>query len=89
MREYESEEHFRSVLEQPELEFDVVRSSQLKFPVTDPLFRIAARARIIKREQLPEIYLRLPHRLRGARRALGVPIPGYRWVEAVGRKRTD
>jgi hypothetical protein len=22
------------------------------------------------------------------RRALGVPIPGYRWVEATGRKRT-
>jgi SAM-dependent methyltransferase len=87
MREYESEEHFRAVLEQPELEFDVVRSSQLKFPLTDPLFRIAALAHLIKREQLPEIYLRLPRRLRGARRALGVPIPGYRWVEAAGRKR--
>ncbi len=89
MREYESEEHFRSALEHPHLELEVVRSSQLKFPLTDPLFRIAALARIIKREQLPEIYLRLPHRLQGARRAFGVPIPGYRWVEAVGRKRTD
>jgi SAM-dependent methyltransferase len=89
MREYESEGHFRSVLEHPELELDVVRSSQLKFPLTDPLFRIAAQARIIKREQLPEIYLRLPRRLRGARRALGVPIPGYRWVEAAGHKRTN
>jgi SAM-dependent methyltransferase len=89
MREYESEEHFRSQLEHPELELDVVRSSQLKFPLTDPLFRIAALARIIKREQLPEIYLHLPRRLRGARRALGVPIPGYRWVEAAGHKRTN
>ena len=89
MREYESEEHFRSVLEHPELELDVVRASQLKFPLTDPLFRIAAMARLIKRDQLPEIYLRLPRRLRGARRALGVPIPGYRWVEATGRKRMD
>jgi len=89
MREYGSEVHFRSVLEYPELELDVVRSSQLKFPLTDPLFRIAAQARIIKREQLPEIYLRLPRRLRGARRALGVPIPGYRWVEAAGHKRTN
>jgi hypothetical protein len=87
MREYESEQHFRSVLEHPELELDVVRSSQLRFPVTDPLFRIAAAAHLIKREQLPEIYLRLPLRLRGARRALGVPIPGYRWVEATGRRR--
>jgi SAM-dependent methyltransferase len=87
MREYESEQHFRSVLEHPELEFEVVRSNQLKFPLTDPLFRIAALARVIKREQLPEIYLRLPRGLRGVRRTLGVPIPGYRWVEATGRKR--
>ena len=72
------------MLEQPEFELDVVRSSQLKFPLTDPLFRIAAMARLIKRAELPEIYLRLPRRLRGARRALGVPIPGYRWVEAAG-----
>jgi len=75
------------VLEHPDLELDVVRSSRLKFPLTDPLFRIAALAHVIKREQLPEIYLRLPRRLRGARRALGVPIPGYRWVEATGRKK--
>jgi SAM-dependent methyltransferase len=89
MREYESEEHFRSVLEHPELEFEVVRSSQLKFPLTDPLFRLAAAARVIKRADLPEIYLNLPRRLRGARRALGIPIPGYRWVEAVGHKRAS
>jgi SAM-dependent methyltransferase len=89
MREYESEDQFRSVLEQPELELDVVRSSQLKFPLTDPLFRIAAMAHLIKRAELPEIYLRLPRRLRGARRALGVPIPGYRWVEATGHRRAS
>ena len=89
MREYESEEHFRSVLTHPELQFDVVRSSRLKFPLTDPAFRIAALARLIKREQLPEIYLRLPRRLRGMRRTLAVPIPGYRWVEATGRKRAS
>ncbi|MDQ2966731.1 MAG: class I SAM-dependent methyltransferase [Actinomycetota bacterium] len=89
MREYESEQHFRSVLEHPKLRFDVVRSSQLKFPLTDPLFRIAALVRLIKREQLPEIYLRLPRALRGMRRTLGVPIPGYRWVEASGQKHTS
>jgi SAM-dependent methyltransferase len=87
MREYESEEQFGSALAHPELELDVVRSSQLKFPLTDFAFRMAALARLIKREQLPEIYLRLPRKLRGARRALGVPIPGYRWVEATGRRR--
>lgn len=87
MREYESEQQFRSVLEHPELEFDVVRSSQLKFPLTDPVFRIAAAAHLLKREKLPEIYLRLPRGLRQIRRTLAVPIPGYRWVEATGRKR--
>jgi hypothetical protein len=89
MREYESEQDFRSVLEHPELALDVVRSSQLKFPLTDPLFRIAALARLIRREQLPEIYLRLPRGLRGLRRTLGVPIPGYRWAEASGRKHSS
>ena len=89
MREYESEEDFRSALEHSRLEFDVVRSSRLKFPLTDPLFRIAALARVIKREQLPEIYLRLPRSLRAMRRTVAVPIPGYRWVEATGRKRSS
>jgi SAM-dependent methyltransferase len=87
MREYESEDQFRSVLEHPQLELDVVRSSQLKFPLTDPLFRIAAAAHLMKRESLPDVYLRLPRGLRQIRRTLGVPIPGYRWVEATGRKR--
>ena len=86
MREYESEDQFRAVLEHPELEVGVVRSSQLKFPLTDPLFRIAAKARLLDRAELPEIYLRLPRALRGARRTLGVPIPGYRWVEATGHR---
>ena len=60
MREYESEQQFRSVLEHPHLEFDVVRSNQLKFPLTDLAFRVAALAHLIKRERLPEIYLSLP-----------------------------
>src|SRR5436309_14144549 len=34
MREYESEHHFRDALAHPDLEFDVVRSSQLKAPLT-------------------------------------------------------
>jgi SAM-dependent methyltransferase len=88
MREYESEEHFRSALEHPELEFDVVRSSQLKAPLTDLVFRIAAVARLVRREQLPELYVRLPVWVTRARRLTGIPIPGYRWVEATGRKRS-
>jgi SAM-dependent methyltransferase len=86
MREYESEEQFRSVLEQPALTFDVVRSSQLKAPLTDLVFRVAALAHAIPRARLPELYLELPPWVTKARRATGIPIPGYRWVEATGRK---
>jgi hypothetical protein len=89
MREYESEEQFRSALSHPALEFDVVRSSQLKAPLTDLGFRMAALARLIRRDRLPELYLRLPKWVTRARRATGVPIPGYRWVEATGSKRTS
>ena len=79
--------HFRAVLEHPQLEFDVVRSNQLKFPLTDFMFRVAAVAHLVKRERLPELYLDLPRWVARARRATGIPIPGYRWVEATGRKR--
>src|SRR5512133_4242331 len=89
MREYESEEQFRAVLEHPQLRFDVVRSSQLKAPLTDLVFRVAAVAHLIKRERLPELYLELPGWVAKARRATGVPIPGYRWVEAAGRRRAS
>jgi tRNA-2-methylthio-N6-dimethylallyladenosine synthase len=69
-----------------ELEFDVVRSSQLKFPLSDFVFRAAALAHVVPRAKLPELYLNLPAWVAKARRAVGVPIPGYRWVEATGRK---
>jgi SAM-dependent methyltransferase len=87
MREYASEEDFRAVLEHPQLEFDVVRSNQLKFPLTDFMFRVASVAHLVKRERLPELYLNLPGWVSRARRGTGIPIPGYRWVEASGRKR--
>jgi SAM-dependent methyltransferase len=87
MREYTSEDHFRSVLTHPDLDLETVRSSQLKFPLTDFVFRLGSMARVVDRAALPEIYLRLPNWVSRARRATGVPIAGYRWVEAVGRKR--
>jgi SAM-dependent methyltransferase len=87
MREYGSEENFRDALAHPELELDVVRSSQLKFALTDFAARVAARMRLIRTEQLPELYVKGPRWLARARRGIGVPIPGYRWVEATGRKR--
>ena len=88
MREYGSEDEFRAVLEHPDLELDIVRSSQLKFPLTDAMLRAASAAHLVARERLPELYLQLPGWVARARRAVGVPIPGYRWVEAAGRKRT-
>jgi SAM-dependent methyltransferase len=87
MREYDSEQRFRAALEHPQLEIDVVRSSQLKFPLMDFVLRMAAKTRIVRDEDLPEAYVRGPAWLARARRAIGVPIPGYRWVEATGRKR--
>jgi hypothetical protein len=90
MREYESEEAFHSVLAHPQLRFDVVRSSQLKAPLTDLVFRVGAMAHLVKRERLPGLYLNLPPWVTKARRATGIPIPGYRWVETTGVKaRTD
>jgi SAM-dependent methyltransferase len=87
MREYASEERFRDALEDPRLELDIVRSSQLKFPLTDFALRMAAKARVLRTDELPEAYVRGPAWLANARRAIGVPIPGYRWVDATGRKR--
>src|SRR2546423_7112503 len=87
MREYASEDDFRAAVAHPDLELDVVRSSQLKFPLTDAVLRAASAGRLVARERLPELYLRLPRWVARARRAGGVPIPGYRWVEAAGRKR--
>jgi SAM-dependent methyltransferase len=87
MREYESEEQFREVLEHPQLQLDVVRSSQLKAPLTDLVFRVAALAPNRVGERLPGLYLDLPDWVTKARRATGIPIPGYRWVEATGTKR--
>lgn len=87
MREYESEGQFRAALAHPQLDFEVVRSSQLKFPLTDFALRMAAKTHVVAPEDLPELYVRGPAWLARARRAVGVPIPGYRWVEATGRKR--
>ena len=89
MREYASEQDFRFALAHPALEFDVVRSSQLKFPLTDFAVRVASRVGAISAEDLPEVYVKGPDWLAKARRAIGVPIPGYRWVEATGRKRVS
>jgi SAM-dependent methyltransferase len=86
MREYASEHAFRAALEHPHLRVDELVSRQLTFPLTDFAFRAASLARLIPRARLPELYLRLPRPVARLREAVGVPIPGYRWVEATGTK---
>jgi SAM-dependent methyltransferase len=85
MREYASEDAFADALAHPELVLEQVRARPLRFPVTDPLLRVAARARLLRSEQLATIYERSPTAER-AREALQLRVPGYSWVEAVGRK---
>jgi SAM-dependent methyltransferase len=86
MREYASESAFSEVLQHSALRLDVVQSSQLKFPLSDVFLRALASAGMIDREALSTFYLRAQF-LEQVRGALVVPIPGYRWVEATGRKR--
>jgi SAM-dependent methyltransferase len=85
MREYASEDAFSEALRHSALRLDVVQSSQLKFPLSDLFFRVLASARIIDRDALSTFYLRARLREK-VREALLVPIPGYRWVEATGRR---
>jgi SAM-dependent methyltransferase len=87
MREYASEAEFGQALAHPALEVDVLRSAQLKFPLTDFAVRALSAAGAIAPERLPELYVKGPHWLARARRTVGVPIPGYCWVEVAGRKR--
>jgi SAM-dependent methyltransferase len=87
MREYASEEEFRSVLEHDALELDVVQSSQLKFPLSDFVLRMAGLLRLIERDKLSTYYLRSTT-LERIREAVGIAIPGYRWVEATGHRIT-
>jgi SAM-dependent methyltransferase len=87
MREYPSEEAFRGVLEHDALELDAVQSSQLKFPLSDFVLRMAALVRLIERDKLSTYYLR-SSTLERIRASVGVTIPGYRWVEATGHRVT-
>jgi SAM-dependent methyltransferase len=85
VREYPSEDAFAAALVHPELEVEQVRSRPLRFPVADPALRLAARARLLSPERLTTIYERSRAAAR-AREKLQLRVPGYWWVEAVGRK---
>ena len=75
VREYESEQAFAAALAHPQLELVRVQSRPLRFPVLDPLLRLA-RTEVTVYERS-----RALARLRGA---VQLRVPGYRWVEATG-----
>jgi SAM-dependent methyltransferase len=82
VREYASEDAFAAALEHPQLELERVQSRALRFPVTDPLLRLLPGGRAA------DAYSR-SHALARTREIVQVRVPGYRWVEAVGHRRSD
>jgi SAM-dependent methyltransferase len=77
VREYASEQAFTAALEHPQLELDRVQSRPLRFPLLDPLLRLAG----------ADIGAYERNRALARARRVGLRVPGYRWVEAVGRRR--
>jgi 2-polyprenyl-3-methyl-5-hydroxy-6-metoxy-1,4-benzoquinol methylase len=88
VREYASESEFAAAIEHPQLELERVGSRSLRFPLSDPLLRGAAAARVVSAERLAAMY---EHNalLARTRSAVQLRVPGYRWVEAVGHRRAD
>lgn len=87
VREYSGPDELRAALEHPDLVLDDVRHEPLRFPLADLALRAAAVARLVAFDQLPELYRRRPQLAR--LRALKVPVPGYRWLDATGSRRYD
>jgi SAM-dependent methyltransferase len=85
VREYRSEEEFEAVFDHSELELEWVESRPLRFPLTDPALRLAAAARLVPSHRLATAYTR-SRVLTRSRELLQVPVPGYRWIETVGRR---
>ncbi|MFN2627295.1 MAG: class I SAM-dependent methyltransferase [Gaiellaceae bacterium] len=86
LREYPSEAAFSEALRHDDLELDRVQSRPLRFPVADAALRVATGARLVPAAAVSTIYARslILSRLRAI---LQVRVPGYRWVEAAGRRR--
>jgi SAM-dependent methyltransferase len=85
VREYPTEEAFAAALSHPELELEAIESRPLRFPVTDPALRLAAAAHLVAPEKLTTVYERSRTAAK-LREAVQVRVPGYEWVDAVGRK---
>ena len=78
VREYSSEEEFRAALAHPALELTTLTTSRFRFPVVE----LALRAGIALR------FLR-PHAYRTEQGGPGLSPPGYRMIEAAGRRRAS
>jgi len=76
VREYDSEDAFRAELEHPALELMTVATSRFRFPVVE----LALRAGIASRVVPPRVY-------RTDRGGPMISPPGYRMIEAAGRRR--
>jgi SAM-dependent methyltransferase len=85
VREYATEDAFAAALAHPELRVERIESRPLRFPVADPALRLAAAAHLVPAERLATVYERSRAAAR-ARESLQLRVPGYFWVEAVGRK---
>lgn len=84
LREYDSERSFLAALEHPELQTERTKLTPIRFALPDLVLRGIAVARLLSFDRLGSAYTRWPL-LRRLRR-LAIPIPGYRVVEAWGRK---
>jgi SAM-dependent methyltransferase len=87
VREYASEGAFLEALRHPQLVVEEVRSRPLRFSVADPLVRVAAARGLVRGDALATVFER-NRSLAIARKLARVRVPGYRWVEAVGRRDT-
>jgi SAM-dependent methyltransferase len=81
VREYASEADFAAALAHPSLQLEAVEARPLRFPLADPLLRAFPRRAV-------DAYDR-SRALARARELVQVPVPGYRWIEAVGRRLGD
>lgn len=78
VREYPSEQAFAAALEHPQLELEHVQSRPLRFPIADPLLRLARTDVTVYERSRALARMRESAQLR---------VPGYFWVEAAGRRR--
>jgi ubiquinone/menaquinone biosynthesis C-methylase UbiE len=78
VREYASETEFREALAHPALELTRVGTSRFRFPVVELALRAGIALRLVK-----------PHAFRTDRGGPAVSPPGYRLIEAAGRRLAD